>query len=344
MTKIITAVKREAIFIKKADVSPELRRKILDRYTFRFYEEKACDKCEFKLERHCDICDNCAAYSGTYELASSVKVGNNRYLRVPAGDLPRFRTFMINNGYEIRVKSKAPSHKMKRAVAFTGKLKDFQGPAVAALIEHKRGILKSLPRSGKTVMASALVCQLGYKTIILASQRDWLMGFHETFVGSKTQGPLTDMRPTQIGFARTYEEFLKYDVCLCTVQTFWSEKGQALLAKIRDLFPVIVIDECFPKDTLVHTDKGPKSIQSVAGHPSEHKVLSFNHEKGIWEYQQVLQGFPQITRKRLLRVNLPSSSFVCTEDHLIWSETKQAYVRAKDLEVGERLRQAQELP
>lgn len=284
--KEVRAVKREAIFIKKTSVSPEMRRKILDRYTFRFYEEKACANCEFKLERHSDLCDNCAAYSGTYELATSVKVGANRYIRVPAGDLPRFRTFMANNGYDLRVRSKAPDEKMKRKVKFLATLRDFQGPAINALIEHRRGILKSLPRSGKTVMASALVCQLGYKAIILASQRDWLMGFHETFVGSKTQAPMTDMHPSRIGFARTYEDFLKYDVCLCTVQTFWSEKGQALLARIRDMFPVIVIDE-------VHTSASPKYLMvmsrlnvryaiGLSGTPSrkDQKMILSNHILG----------------------------------------------------------------
>lgn len=109
-----------------------------------------------------------------------------------------------------------------------------------------------------TVMATAAVCKIGMKTIIMASQRDWLVGFQETFVGSQTQEALTNIKKDKIGFAKTYEDFCKYDVCLVTCQTFWSEKGQKLLRKVRNMFAVVVVDE-------IHTGAAPKYATVLAG-------------------------------------------------------------------------------
>lgn len=92
---------------------------------------------------------------------------------------------------------------------------------------------------------------LGQKTLIVASQRDWLVGFLETYIGSKTQKPLTNIDRERIGFCRKLADFRKYDICLATVQTFWSDAGQVLLRKVRDMFPFVIIDE-------VHTSAAPK--------------------------------------------------------------------------------------
>jgi len=126
---------------------------------------------------------------------------------------------------------------------FTGELRDHQREAVDVFKKKKSGVIKAPPRSGKTVLSTAAICEIGCKTIIMASQREWLDGFYETFCGSDTQKPLTNAKKSQVGFAKKYEDFLKYDVCLVTCQTFNSEKGQKLLRKVRDLFTVMVIDE-----------------------------------------------------------------------------------------------------
>jgi hypothetical protein len=94
-----------------------------------------------------------------------------------------------------------------------------------------------------TVMATYLVCRVGQKTLILAHQTEWLSQFRETFLGSDTQKGFTNARPHQIQICKTYEQFLETDVCLATFSTFMSEKGKALLRKIRNLFNVIIIDE-----------------------------------------------------------------------------------------------------
>jgi len=240
----IKAFKREAVFIPIKKLEAKVVKRVKERLEFKFYDDKVCATCEWLPEKHNDICDTCPAYKGGYNLASVVKVGAkaNKYLKVPVGTFDKTARYLKTHGVEINLVSKTVDHKIK-PVNFTGTLQPLQVTAVDKMLEKKRGVLKSPPRTGKTVMGAALVCKLQKKTLIMASQRDWLMGFKETFVGSKTQKPLTDLEPVRIKVCKTLDDFRNTDVCLATVQTFYSEAGEKLLAKLRDTFSVILIDE-----------------------------------------------------------------------------------------------------
>jgi superfamily II DNA or RNA helicase len=265
MEKVITIHAREAFLIKKADLPPDVREEIVEKYKFRFYEEPACNTCEWLEERHGPTCDNCAAFKGGADLASPVKIGTKEYLKTPLGDPRGLKQVLENNGLDFKFKRHFPTTDMKRKIRFTGTLKDYQPAAVEAIVKKKRGVIKAPPRSGKTVMGAAAICQIGGKTLILASQREWLLGFQETFIGSDTQPALTNCRASQIGFCKTFEDFLKYDICLVTCQTFWSPKGRKLLRKVRDFFRVIMIDE-------IHTGAAPKYAGVIAALNSEWKI------------------------------------------------------------------------
>lgn len=262
---MITVHAREAILVKSQYVPIEVRKELIEKYKFRFYEEKACEQCEFRPERHCDICDQCAAFKGGADLATNVVIGKTKYLKGPIGDQLGFLKVLTKNGITYKVKDHHPETLMERRIRFTGVLKSYQPEAVKAIIDKKKGVLRSPPRSGKTVMAAAAICKIGGKTMIMASQREWLLGFKETFIGSKTQTALTNCRPTQIGMCKTYEDFLKHDICLVTTQTFWSEKGRKLLRKVRDMFMCLFVDE-------VHTGAAPKYAQVIAGLNCQYKI------------------------------------------------------------------------
>lgn len=243
----IKVIAREALFIKKSDLGPKLTDSLIKQHTLYFFEEKACKDCEWNEDRLAsetklsEACPNCAAFKGGVGLAKEMKVGKNIYLSLPAGDRAGLKKALKHK--ELVFKSKHVKTKFKRPIKFTGELKPFQEEAVQAIMDKKYGVIKAPPRSGKTVLSTAAICRIGHKTIILAAQREWLDGFYETFCGSKTQKPLTNAKKNQVGFAKTMADFMKYDVCLVTYQTFNSPKGKKLLAKIRDLFTVCVIDE-----------------------------------------------------------------------------------------------------
>ena len=255
----VTAYKREAIFIPLKGLPKEAVAKVKDKLSFKFYSQKACDKCEWRSERHSDMCDTCPAFTGGYDLASVVKVGeaDKRYLKIPIGSSPKILK-MLEAHHHVRVLLKDKSKDVPiKPIKFTGTLRPEQIEAIGVMRTAKRGVLKSPPRSGKTVMVSALVCEISGKTLLLASQRDWLAGFMETFIGSKTQKALTNLNPKRIGFCKTYEQFRDTDICLATVQTFYSPAGQKLLAKIRSMFHFIAADE-------IQTGAADKYIKIIA--------------------------------------------------------------------------------
>lgn len=242
-TDSFTVVKREAVFIPIKALSSKLVERIDEKLSFSFFaKDKICQECEWFAERINDVCESCANYKGTYKLANKVKVGKGRYLKIPVGSSPEILEMLERHGVEFELRNKSPKDKVKR-IRFLGTFKPGQEECVDALLRHKRGILRAPPRSGKTVMGAALVCRISHKTLILASQRDWLMGFQETFIGSKTQKPLTDLDPTRIKLCKTLQDFKEHDVCMATVQTFYSAGGEKLLAAIRDYFTVILLDE-----------------------------------------------------------------------------------------------------
>lgn len=253
----VTVFRKDGIYIPiKVVKAAKIGKALEDRHHHRFYEEKACKKCENRGERHNDLCDQCPAFKDEYRLASKVVVGENKYLKLPIGTWAKTEALMESKGLEVTVKNKAPKTEIK-PIKFLGSFREGQEEAVEAIVRKKRGILTAPPRSGKTVTGTAAICRLQRKTLILASQRDWLRGFHETFVGSKKQKPLTDIKAKRIGFCKTLKDFQEKDVCLATVQTFNSEKGQALLKKIASMFEVIFVDEA-------HFGAAPKFLSVLA--------------------------------------------------------------------------------
>ncbi len=265
----LKVIAREAYYIKASSIKKRDIAHFEKKHTYLFFEEKACQACEFLEDRQAsesgigDACGNCAAFKGGAKLAKTVKIGDNKYLSIPSGDKKGIKEYFKNR--DLVFKSKRPDVGMKRKIKFTGKLRDYQRDAVDTIKKKKYGIVKAPPRSGKTVLSTAASCEIGQKTMIVAAQREWLDGFYETFCGSPTQKPLTNAKKSQVGFCKTLKDFEKYDVCLVTVQTFHSERGQKLLRKVRDKFGVIIVDE-------VHMGAAEKFLIAVAALNSRYKI------------------------------------------------------------------------
>lgn len=261
-------VKREAVYIDASSIPVRLKKDIQEAMTFSFFnKEKICEKCEWYAERINDVCEMCANFKGQYKLAKNVVVGKGKYLKVPVGGFQKIRDKLDRAHVDYTIIDKSKVRKIK-PIKFTGEFRDGQLVAVKAMRMHKRGVMSAPPRSGKTVMGTALTAKLGVKTLILASQRDWLMGFYESFVGSKTQKPLTDLNPKRIKLCKTLEDFKTHDVCLATIQTFYSEGGERLLARLRDMFTLVLIDE-------VHTAAADK-YASIAAKINARYMVGFS--------------------------------------------------------------------
>ena len=325
-------IAREAFFIKMSSLTSSEIEEAYERNSFQFYNEANCERCPYFQERPCDTCEECPQNLGLVKMAKKVDIGSNRYLSLPLGDTAGLKSIFENR--ELNIVAKFPIVKMKHPVKFTGKLRPEQVEAVETLKKKRRGVLRSPPRTGKTVMASAMICDLGYKTIIMAAQRDWLVNFHETFVGSGTQKPLTNISKKNIGFAKTYEEFKKYDIALCTYQTFNSPKGQKLLERISQLFTCLFVDECFTYGHRIRTELGMVSIGDIVrGKVNPSTALSYNHETDITEFKKI-ESITEKKTKQLVRLTVGGKSFLCTPNHKFWVPSLNKYVQAKHLTPG----------
>lgn len=238
MTKVYL---KDGIYIPMKFVKPEHMEAVEKRFQRHVYfKEKVCEGCEFFAERPSDMCTGCPNYGGLYKLHSEKTFKGKECLRLPYGDRKSVKKIF---GDDLDVVDLTPDIDMRREFKMTARPYDYQVPAIAKMLKVRSGVLKSAPRTGKTVMAANYISHMGKKTLILASQTDWLDNFMETFVGSKSQPAMTDINPKRIGFAKKLEEFQRYDICLSTYQTFLSPKGKKLLKKIRSMFTILILDE-----------------------------------------------------------------------------------------------------
>lgn len=251
--KIIPIYKCEAYLIPVKYLSGDDIEKAKEQFCYRFYAENKCSKCDNVSDRHNDICDACDAFKGMRRTAKVVQKGERDFLSLPVGASKSVKRWLIRTGHadNYEVKERHPERTpFKRRIKMIRKPYDYQLEASKVMIKKRRGILKSAPRTGKTVMATEVICQIGAKTLILGAQLEWLKQFRATFIGVKNEEngewkkePFTNARPLQIKICKTLKDFESTDICLATFSQFMSKKSKALLEQIRELFTVVCVDE-----------------------------------------------------------------------------------------------------
>jgi intein/homing endonuclease len=83
---------------------------------------------------------------------------------------------------------------------------------------------------------------------------------------------------------------------------------------------------CFSSNQNVVTDKGIKNISDIK---NGEKVLSYNHEKKITEYKEVINTF-KYDNEKLIRIKLKNGSYInVTENHKFFNRGE--YISIKDL-------------
>lgn len=239
---------KDGIFIPMRLVTEDHMEDVRARYERHVYgKEEVCERCEYYSERPCDVCSGCPNYKGLFKLhsQSSLKLGGviRPMLRLPYGDRVGVKKIFGDDEGNIRIIDKTPEVPMVRSFKMVQGLRDYQKPPVQKMLKTRSGILKSPPRSGKTVMGAAYIAEQGLKTLILAGQHDWLENFMETFIGSDTQPAMTTINKKRIGFCKKFEDFQRCDVAMATYQSFISENGKKLLKRIKNMFSVIIVDE-----------------------------------------------------------------------------------------------------
>ncbi|VXD23404.1 DNA polymerase III subunit gamma/tau [Planktothrix paucivesiculata] len=100
-------------------------------------------------------------------------------------------------------------------------------------------------------------------------------------------------------------------------------------APVQCRYKVYVIDECLTGDSLVQTREGLIRIDNPQLKGKE--VLSYNEDKGIWEYKKVLRWLDQGERSTLI-IKTNNCEIRCTGNHLLRTET--GWIEAKNVREG----------
>lgn len=100
-------------------------------------------------------------------------------------------------------------------------------------------------------------------------------------------------------------------------------------APVQCRYKVYVIDECLTGDSLVQTRQGLIRIDNPQLKGKE--VLSYNEDKGMWEYKKVLRWLDQGERSTLV-IKTKNYEIRCTDNHLLRTET--GWIEAKNVREG----------
>ena len=297
------------------------------------------DERGFKNPRPTENCFGCDGYHGRFKLTRDVHVNGVDFIGLPRG-ATNWAEYTNTNylGSTNRVIDLRPKQVfINKIVFYEEKLHDYQVEAIDTC-SFSTGVLKSAARTGKTVMATAIIVKNGLKTLILAAQQEWLDNFYETLVydEDKTDFPWTNIHElgkNVCGFAKKLEDFYKYDICLATTQTFISEVGKAKFKEIKDLFGTVIVDECFTGDHYIKTNFGFVQMNDLKSLANKNVLVeSYNHELKITEYKPLnnIWETESITDEMIV-ITIDDAEFICTPDHLWWCTNRNEYVEASEL-------------
>jgi len=92
----------------------------------------------------------------------------------------------------------------------------------------------------------------------------------------------------------------------------------------------VIVDECFPYETPVLTERGWLPIGEVVEKALDVRVASVNLETGGLEWQRIARWLKNPLRGTLVKVVHEGGEFLCTPNHKVWT-AEEGYVCAGDL-------------
>jgi superfamily II DNA or RNA helicase len=237
------------------------------------------------------------------------------------------------------------------SLAFAGELRPYQDAIVDKYIKHVGvcggGLLDVDPGKGKTVMALNIVAKLKKCTLVIVHKsfllNQWIERIEQFLPGARVgriQGQILDIEDKDIVIGMLQSLSMK-------------EYPKNTFNK----FGLAIYDECFPRNTLIHTSRGPMEIGALydmwiargiaSGISTRYvriekdveklvdaipKILSFNQETSRFEWGLMTHAWKR-HKKELVKVYLMCGSFICTPEHKIL--TTKGYKCADELIIGD---------
>ncbi len=228
------AVLKSRLWIPLRAIDKEV---LKEEYLSRTFDDRKCDKCEYRPDRFCDVCAECPAFLGELQMWKTV----SGHVGLPTGDRAALKRVLTK---PIEIVDKRAKPPMPVRLKFTSKLLPHQEGPVNQIVKAGYGILESPPRSGKTAMSIAAIIRLGYKALILAAQQDWLNQFMTEFEAHTDLKSVAKFTGRKIVvMTNDPKQMVGASVVLSTYQSFISVEGKKRLAEIAGMFGTVVIDE-----------------------------------------------------------------------------------------------------
>jgi superfamily II DNA or RNA helicase len=261
-----TIIATDKLYIPASQVS---ERRVLKHYVKSFFAERACAKCDYKPERHCDACTNCDAYKGTFKLANRVIRNNVEYFGLPIGDRANMeRKLKIDfdnfefvdkrtkNKFDYPIRMLTPEQLKKKGIDFDWK--DIQEKTIKAMVKKKHGIFVLPPRSGKSLTLIRIGIELGYKMLITADQYDFLkqfIGDIEKFTNLPALQRKTGKK--LYGFVKKPSDLDDIQIGIITYQSLINDGlGAKMKRAVNQTFGTLAIDE-------VHSAAAPCFVKLI---------------------------------------------------------------------------------
>jgi superfamily II DNA or RNA helicase len=256
------AILKDALYIPEKYL--EDKEQLLEQeFHKRLYNDRACENCELLDQRHALECETCVNFTADLLLWKRCRIGNDYYIKLPPAN--RKETRALLDLPSIPLIDKRKDTPFTHNIKFTGDLYGGEIKRGQKTVDQKsvvkdflkaggNGIICCPPRSGKTVIASYITCQLGVKTLILADQNEFLQQFYATFVGddASDRGAMTNIAnmPDKkqvirlIDSPRDLEGIKNVDIILCNYRKFiLSSKSLKRLTKTLGHVGFVIIDE-----------------------------------------------------------------------------------------------------
>lgn len=264
---------REKIYIPvRSLVSKE---STMEAYTKRFYDEAACRKCEYKPDRHFDICDTCAAYKSRVLLYTFKEIKGKNYIGLPVGDKRKVEDIAGIAFSEFKIRDLRVSTPFDKPVKFTVSLRPHQEKLVSKYLKSSFGLIEAPPRFGKTVCMLYISIKLGVKTLVLASQHEFLQQYIYHIEGNDEKGipKCTNLPELErkykkklYGFPKTDEDYKNFQIFTMTYHQFMEEgRGKNRFKKLWPQIGHVQVDEA-------HRCAAPVFSKVVGKFPSKFRM------------------------------------------------------------------------
>ena len=155
----------------------------------------------------------------------------------------------------------------------------------------------------------------------------------------------------KINWKRELGKWLVRPMSVTIIDTKACDRGEDILVVNYDIltrlpwlseidWDMVVMDECFPYNTEIMTERGLQKIGDVVELKSASSVLSFDFLYNEFIFKPIVRRIkiPQVST--LIKIRHEGGELICTQNHKIWTE--KGYVRAEEISNNDYLCMVQE--